>query len=428
MAIDIRPGEGRPPAYQSASNLEAPRVGANGARWSGAGPISQPTPYIIRMLVFLAIVAGGIGAALYFQYDALATAFGHNIVLNSAIFVVYGLGVAFILYEAIMLGGNARWANMAARNRVDGRAGPTNPPKLMASLGSALAGIGSKSLSAPLVTSLLDGVGSRLGEARETARYIIGLLIFLGLFGTFWGLLGTINAVADVIGQLDPQAGELSVLFGDLTRGLQAPLEGMGTAFSTSLFGLAASILLGFLDLQAGQAQNRFYNDLEEWLTANVGYDDPLESLEAGGTQGQNIPAYINALLRKSAESLDDLSGVIAHQYEAQQISNHAVATLSNQLSTLIDQMRVEQDVLKILAENQASANNGIDEVTRGHIRNTDTHLARLVDDIAAARGQFIAELRQEIRLVSRTIAVAAEGEVGEDVPVVPDRDGRRVR
>lgn len=411
MAIDVRPGEnqpvgGLPPLHQGAPILEAPRFGAGSGRSGPAQPISGPRPYIIRMLVYLALVAAGGGAALYFQFDRLATAFNHNLVLNGAIFFVFALGIAYILREAFTLVGSASWANEVAQSKVDGRTGVSSPPRLMAPLGSVL---GAKRLSAPLVTSLLDGLGSRLGEARETARYIIGLLVFLGLLGTFWGLLGTINAVAEVIGQLDPQTGDISVLFGDLTRGLRAPLDGMGTAFSTSLFGLAASILLGFLDLQAGQAQNRFYNDLEEWLTENVGHADLLDDLAAGGASGQNMPAYINALLRKSAESLDALSGVIAGQHEAQLRSHQAVTTLSNQLTTLIDQMRVEQEVLKRMAENQAAASDGMDEVTRGHIRNTDTHLARLVDDIAAARGQFIGELREEIRLVSRTIAAAAE-------------------
>ena len=145
------------------------------------------------------------------------------------------------------------------------------------------------SLSTMSMRSLLDGLASRLDESRDISRYLIGLLIFLGLLGTFWGLLQTIGAVSDVIATLNVGSGEMGNVFDDLKKGLQAPLSGMGTAFSSSLFGLAGSLLLGFLELQAGQAQNRFYNELEDWLSGQT-------RLGSGGSIGegdQSVPAYV---------------------------------------------------------------------------------------------------------------------------------------
>ena len=386
--------------------------------------MTSPWRYFFRMLIFLAALSVGLAAVWYFQSDLLWSAFNNNAVLNGAIIGIFILGVAFVLREVLRLGVDVAWMNNYAQGY---RATDMKPPRLLAHMAAMVNGRldrgqpGPIHLSNSVARSVLDGIASRQGEARDIARYIVGLLIFLGLLGTFWGLLATVNAVGDVIGQLNPRTGDLSILFGDLTAGLRAPLDGMGTAFSTSLFGMAASLLLGFLDLQAGQAQNRFYNDLEEWLGANAGQSDP-EIIDAAGAQGQEMPAYVNALLRKSAESLDQIRGAVAGQHDAQQKSNQAVLALSGQLSTLIDQMRIEQELLMRLAENQIAvtpalerlakiSEGGIDEATRSHIRNTDIHMARLVEDLASSRDHLIAELREEIRLVARTIAVVAESD-----------------
>ena len=383
-SLDMTPGRGAPPTM----------VG--------------PRPYLLRMAFFLIALAAGLAALGYFKFDFLVTAFNNNAVLNGAILAVFVLGVGFVLREVQLLGHDAAWINHYPHVQ-----GIARSPKLLVPLATVLSGRrGRARISPSMARSLLDGVASRQGETREIARYIVGLLIFLGLLGTFWGLLGTVNAVGAVIGQLNPQSGDLSILFGDLTEGLRAPLDGMGTAFSTSLFGLATSLLLGFLDLQGGQAQNRFYNDLEDWLGAHTGEGDALESL--GSTQATgNVPAYINALLRKSAESLDDMRSTMADQADAHLKTNQVVASLSGHLTALVDQMRVEQDLLIRLAETQVAAtpNGAMDEATRNHIRNTDVHLGRLVEELANSRERLIVELRDEIRLVARTVAVAAEHE-----------------
>jgi hypothetical protein len=266
--------------------------------------------------------------------------------------------------------------------------------------------------------SLLDGIQSRIQESHEISRYLIGLLIFLGLLGTFWGLLETVNAVGDTIGGLSGASGDPAVLFEDLKRGLQTPLSGMGTAFSSSLFGLAGSLVLGFLELQAGQAHNRFMNDLEEWLSG-------VTKLSGGGPVGDgegSVPAYLQALLEKTADSLDQLQHTIARGEGDRNMVNANLGTLTERLGTLTDQMRAEQSVLLRLAEMQSQMKpvftrlaetdfsaGGMDESTRGHIRNLDVRLEHLASEMASGRDYAVQELRGEIRLLTRTIAAMAE-------------------
>ena len=161
-------------------------------------------------------------------------------------------------------------------------------------------------LSATAMRSLLDGIASRLDESRELSRYMTGLLIFLGLLGTFWGLLKTVGAVSDVIGSMSVGSGDLNALFEQLKSGLAKPLAGMGTAFSASMFGLSGALVLGFLDLTAGQAQNRFFNELEEWLAG-------LTRLSSGVlAEGEgSVPVYVQALLEQTAENMENLQRIL---------------------------------------------------------------------------------------------------------------------
>src|SRR6266576_1855889 len=168
------------------------------------------------------------------------------------------------------------------------------------------------SLSASTLQALLDGIASRLNETRETSRYLIGVLIFLGLLGTFYGLLETVRSVGDVINAMNVSSSDLARAFADLKAGLESPLHGMATAFSSSLFGLAGSLVLGFLDLQAGQAQNRFYNDLEEWLSTYT----RLSSGPFGDGSDGSTPAYLHALLEQTADSMENLQRIMARSEE----------------------------------------------------------------------------------------------------------------
>jgi hypothetical protein len=262
----------------------------------------------------------------------------------------------------------------------------------------------------------MDGILSRLDETRELSRYMTGLLIFLGLLGTFWGLLLTISSVADVIATMSVGSGDLNQLFNQLKTGLARPLEGMGTAFSTSMLGLAGALVLGFMDLTAGQAQNRFTNELEEWLAG-------LTRLSSGIGQDSegNVPAYVTALLEQTAENMERLQAILGRGEDARAATSHAMITLTERLTVLTEQMRANNRLMLRVAEGQASlgpaltriaegqAGGAIDEDTRGHIRNLDLHLARLAEDVAQGRVQATAELRNEIKVLTRTIAAIAE-------------------
>ncbi|MGF1611569.1 MAG: flagellar motor protein MotA [Kiloniellales bacterium] len=281
-------------------------------------------------------------------------------------------------------------------------------------------GGGRLSLSAMSMRTLLDGIQTRIEESHDISRYLIGLLIFLGLLGTFWGLLETVTAVGDTIAGLSGVGGDAVSLFEELKRGLETPLSGMGTAFSSSLFGLAGSLVLGFLELQASQAHNRFMNDLEEWLSG-------VTRLTGSGPIGdgdQSVPAYIQALLEQTADSLDQLQRTVARGEEDRVTVNQSMVKLTERLGTLTDQMRTEQGVLLRLAETQSQlkpllmrlgevdfSGGGMDDTTRGHIRNLDFHLERLVSEVSSGRDHTVQEIRSEIRLLARTIAAIAEEE-----------------
>ncbi|MBT3172751.1 MAG: ABC transporter permease subunit [Rhodospirillaceae bacterium] len=336
------------------------------------------------------------------------------------------IGIVFIYRQVLRLAPEAAWL-AAARTNVPGQS-VQRAPRLLAPLATMIAERrGRVSLNAVSMRSVLDGIGSRLDESHELARYLIGLLIFLGLLGTFWGLLQTVSSVGDVIGGLSVGGEDLGSAFDDLKGGLEAPLAGMGTAFSSSLFGLAGSLVLGFLELQASQAQNRFYNDLEDWLSSHTRLTGGTLSVEGGD---QSVPAYVSALLERTADSLDDLQRTLARGEDNRASSSANLLSLTERLATLTDQMRAEQDLMVKLVENQMEmrpvlerlAESGrqpvtLDEASRAHLRNLDVYVNRLLEEMVAGREQSVNELRSEFKLLARTIAAVAENE---------RRDGRK--
>jgi hypothetical protein len=376
--------------------------------------MSRPRRFLVRMIFFLIAVIA-IGALLY---NPLHAAFMANPALNGLIVGVFALGVIFNFRQVQMLYPEAAWIDSFRHSQAT--LSQPKAPKLLAPMATMLGERKDRlRLSAQSMRSLLDGISSRLDESRDISRYIIGLLIFLGLLGTFWGLLETVSAIGDVVGGLSVGSGDLGTVFGDLKSGLQAPLSGMGTAFSSSLFGLAGSLVLGFLDLQAGQAQNHFYNDLEEWLSSLTRLSSG--SLSFDGDQG--VPAYVQALLEQSAESLENLQRTISRGEENRISANTNLMSLSEKLSTLTDHMRTEQALMMKLAESQmelkpvlskltehmGQAAGGMDEATRTHIRNLDVYMARMLEEMATGREEMTQQLRSEIKLLARTIAAIAE-------------------
>ncbi len=365
--------------------------------------LTRPTRYLWRMGTFMAIVAmvcGALSQQLWFIFWA-------NWVINGLILFVAVSGVLYIARQVWVLGRNIDWIEAHMQNRSGAHV--IVPPAMLAPMAAMLRkrSSGRMSLSASSTRSILDSVYSRLDEGREIARYMIGLLIFLGLLGTFWGLLQTIRDIVGVISALQVGAGEIADIFEDLKQGLEAPLIGMSTAFASSLLGLASSLVLGFLDIQLGQAQNRFYNDLEEWLSGQT-------KLSSGGSLGdteQSTPAYLGVLLEQIAESLNSLQRSITASGEGRGSSNAALHTVSDQLSTLTDAVTNQQAALSRLAEHAVAVDQetGIDEATRNHIRNLDIYVMRMLEENASGRNEMLSELRSELKMVSRMLANLTE-------------------
>lgn len=374
---------------------------------------NRPARYLIRMAIFL----GAVAAVAAVLSPGLTQAFLANPALNGLILGVFLAGVILNIRQVLLLKPEVEWLEGWRRGQPV-LSGTGARLRLLAPMVNMLGERRDRmSLSAMALRSMLDSIGSRLDEQRDLARYFVGLLIFLGLLGTFWGLSRTVGSVGDVIGSLSVTGTDAAIAFDNLKSGLEAPLSGMGTAFSTSLFGLAGSVVLGFLDLQAGQAQNAFYNELEEWLAGQtrVGGGGPSSS---DGEQG--VPAYIQALLEQTADSLDELQRILARGEESRISTNANIRSLTDKLSTLTDHMRAEQALMIKLGENQLEmrplmvrlaegSGGGMDESTRNHIRNIDTAMARLVDETVQSRDEVVAELRSEFKLLARTIAAVAE-------------------
>ncbi len=230
--------------------------------------LSSPSAYLLRIISFLIIVATVV-VFLGLPSDRLRFFFNANSALNGVILSVLLIGIIYACHRMLMLWREINWVNALGQGTATTRTMP--PPKLLAPLAAMMnRSVGPLVFTQTSLGSVMDSVSTRLDETREILRYLIGLLIFLGLLGTFWGLLVTISSISDLIATLGQSRADDSAIFTSLIAGLQAPLGGMGTAFSSSLFGLAGSLVLGFLDLQLGQAQNRFVIELEDWLSTSA--------------------------------------------------------------------------------------------------------------------------------------------------------------
>jgi hypothetical protein len=389
--------------------------------------MTNPRRFLLRMAAFLGFVVLVIATL----YSGLEHAFSNNVGLNSLILGILLVGIILNFRHVVMLGRDVRWVDAYRAGRPT-EVSSTTGPRLLAPLAGMLGERGDRfSLSPAALRSLLDGLASRLDESREIAHYFTGLMIFLGLLGTFWGLSQTVGSISEVIRSLTISSDDVQSAFAGLKQGLDAPLAGMGTAFSTSLIGLSGSLILGFLDLQAGQAQNAFYNELEDWLSTQTKLSSNVGSVDGGD---QPVPAYIQALLEQTADSLDNLQRVIARGEESRISANTNMRQLTDRLSVLADQMKTEQSLMLKLAENQlemkpilarladGANSSAIDEQTRQHIRNMDGTLHRLADDMVGGRDEMVREIRSEFKFLARTIAALAE----EEPPAPPPSTRQR--
>src|SRR5919112_6324522 len=305
--------------------------------------LTPPRIYLIRMAVFL-VLAGFVAFILYRQ---IWEAFQANPGLNALILGIMVIGILLAIRQVWRLRPEVRWVNTLQRTE-EGLVAPEQPA-LLAPLAALLGNRpGQSGFSVAATRSVLDSIGARLDESREIVRYLAGLLVFLGLLGTFWGLIDTVGSVGRIISSLRT-GQDTAVLFDELKNSLAAPLQGMGLSFSASLFGLAGSLVLGFLDLQAGQAQGRFYTELEDWLatsTTDEGAETPARSA---------TPQELTIALNRLTAAVNEGGGGRS--------ATQAMANLAEGVQGLVQHMRAEQQMIRDWVEAQAAREKELKQV-----------------------------------------------------------------
>ena len=375
--------------------------------------------YLVSMTIFLLAVAG-IAAALI---GRLQSAFLANPLLNIVLIGVWVIGVIYIFAQTLRLSPEIKWVQAVQRNRLAAK--DIEPPPLMGSLARMMESRATPlSLTPTALRAVLDGIAVRLDESREIARYFTGLLIFLGLLGTFWGLLKTVGSVGAVVSGLSVTA-DPTELFSNLKAGLEGPLSGMGTAFGSSLLGLAGSLVLGFLDLQMGQAQNRFFLDIENWLFASAG-----PNARELGEEASPLPV-IQALVDRTASNMEGFRQIMTETEESRNQNVQVMSALGQKIDALVTAEENQQQVIDALlrrqGENDAAvlatltrieqalgkddAGQGAEVV--GHLRAIETGIQRLVNDQTQTRARALEEARAEITRLARTLGIATDGRNG---------------
>jgi hypothetical protein len=343
--------------------------------------MTRPGRYLVRMLAFLVVVAGG----LFLIRGELEKFFHAQPFLNGLIIGILVIGILYTLRQVLVLWPEVSWIEHYTKNRtVSGRG-----PRLLAPMARMLGEGRRVRLTAGTMRTLLDGIGIRLDEGREISRYMIALLVFLGLLGTFWGLLETVDAVVEVIGNLSVGTGEeVAKVLEKFKSGLYDTLRGAGVAFSTSLFGLGGSLILGFLDLQAAQAQNRFYTDLEDWLSGMT----RISALptDATGDSFESVSSYLQALLEHTATTMDELSQTIVRGEAERAKSAESVGALAERLGLLVEQLHTQQALLARLADTQIELK---------------PILGRLSEEQSFGRQELVTSLRTEFKALAARIA-----------------------
>jgi hypothetical protein len=366
---------------------------------------SQPVRQIILMLIALGLSGFGAFVAL----PRVLPVFEANPWLNGFILLVFVFGVLACFWQVLQLIGSVRWIEgfAAGVTREDDR-----PPSMLAPLASLLRSRGARmQLGSSSTRSILDSVATRIDEEREITRYIVNLLIFLGLLGTFYGLATTVPAVVDTIRSLAPQEGEEGIaVFNRLMTGLEAQLGGMGVAFASSLLGLAGSLIVGLLELFAGHGQNRFYRELEEWLSS---FTRVSLSSEEGGS-GET--GAISGVLDTMTEQMDALQGMFVQSSQARAEVDQKLSALvdaitdmnqrqaqSEGVTAALERVAVGQEALTELM--RAQGDSGLDAESRMRLRSIDVQMLRILEEIAAGRQESLAELRKDIDLLVKAFA-----------------------
>lgn len=378
---------------------------------------SQPFRQIVSMIVILGLVSvGG-----FLAYPSVSPIFLASPYLNGVIFAVFVVGVLACFWQVLTLTSSVNWIEGFALDRPGHEFSAS--PRLLASLAAMLRDTESRQqLTSTSTRSILDSVGTRLDEARDITRYIINLLIFLGLLGTFYGLATTVPAVVDTIRSLAPQEGQSSLeAFDQLMNGLEAQLGGMGTAFASSLLGLAGSLVVGLLELFAGHGQNRFYSELEEWLSSIT----KLSLLTEDGSSGASASAGAGVVTSQVAHLTELAARGEASRIETDAKINRlteALMALAQQLNerpaqsgiggdaAALERLASGQERIATLLEAREEDGGALDADSRMRLRNIDMQMLRILEEMAAGRQDSVSELRQEISTLTETIRAATRG------------------
>ncbi|MFQ5660377.1 MAG: flagellar motor protein MotA [Gammaproteobacteria bacterium] len=349
--------------------------------------MTRPIGTLLWMGLFTAIIAAG-GVLLA---EPLHDAFSANVVFNSIILGVLSIGVAINFRQVFQLYPEITWIERYQTNSTTAGAG--HQPRLLSSMARLLSGKGDLVLSTGSMRTILDSIRTRIEDSRDLSRYMIGVLVFLGLLGTFWGLMATVSTIGNLISEMSVEASSGEAIFENLKNSLAGPLSGMGVAFSSSLFGLAGSLVVGFLDLQAGHAQNRFINELEEWLSSSTRISSGIIGDE-GGALG--APAYVQALLEKTADALEKMQRASASEDNQREYMARQLGDMRGTFDRFNDLLGKQNDRFEQL-------NIAQNEITR--------LLKTTFDQIQESPANE--ELRSELRLLTKTIANALSSRGG---------------
>jgi phage shock protein A len=368
---------------------------------------SQPIRQISSMLIVVALV----GAGFYIVFGTVVKIFWTNPYLNSVIFGVFALGVLACFRQVIQLINSVSWIEAFAHPQPGQET--ANPPSLLAPLATLLRSRGARmQLSSSSSRSILDSVAQRIDEDREITRYLASTLIFLGLLGTFYGLATTVPALVETIRSLNPAEGETGAdIFSRLQAGLETQLGGMGTAFSSSLLGLFGSLVIGLLELFAGHGQNRFYRELEEWLSSIT-----RVSFSTGEEGGNSSDATMMAqVIDHLAEQMESLQMMFTQTDIARSQTDERMGELSQAISRLANRMesteanaaltRIAEGQERLIAVlSQSGGGEGMDAESRMRLRSIDVQLLRILEEISAGRQETVADLRTEIATLTRAV------------------------
>lgn len=371
---------------------------------------SRPYLQISQMLIALGLATAGVFVAL----PRVLPVFLTNLYLNGFILLVFAIGVLATFWQVWMMFKSVNW--IVAFAAEDDKSTGAAAPNLLAPLATLLRSRSARmQISSTSTTSILDSVGTRIDEAREITRYIVNLLIFLGLLGTFYGLATTVPALVDTIRALAPQEGEAGTeIFARLMSGLDEQLSGMGVAFASSLLGLAGSLVVGLLELFASHAQNRFYRELEEWLSTitRLGFssgDNELgaEPLALGGVvshMGEQMEA-LQMMFTQSDISRAMVDEKLGHLVEAVERMTHRLGAENPSHAVLLRVAEGQERLIDKLMSQEGNGDGGIDAESRMRLRSIDVQMLRILEEISAGRQETMAELRTDIAALSRVIS-----------------------